>query len=229
MIIRGVGLLCCLLLTGCVGESLRWEPRVHVVQSGETLYSIAWRHDLNYRDLARWNGLADADLIIAGQRLRLSPPGGGAAASKTAARSPQRSSASRPKPLPTLPQAPEPVWVWPASGPLLRRFGDSGGLSEGVGIGGRRGETVRAAAAGSVVYIGSGLMGYGQLVIIKHNESYLTAYGHNDSLLVSEGEAVASGQSIATMGLGAGGKPLLHFELRRNGDPLDPLRHLPRR
>ena len=111
----------------------------------------------------------------------------------------------------------------------MRPFGASGGLSEGIGLGGRRGEDVRAAAAGEIVYTGSGLMGYGQLVIIKHNDAYLSAYGHNDQLLVQEGEAVRRGQAIARMGLGPGGTPLLHFELRRNGNPLNPLRHLPRR
>ena len=210
------------VLAGCGGESFRWEPKVHVVQSGETLYAIAWRHGLNHRELARWNGLADADLIFPGQRLRLTPV-------PTASRPASAAKQPAVKRLPPPPRGPEPAWAWPASGPLVRRFGASGGLSEGIGIGGRRGEDVRAAAAGQIVYTGSGLMGYGQLVIIKHNETYLSAYGHNDTLLVAEGQAVHRGDAIARMGLGPEGKPLLHFELRRNGDPLDPLRHLPQR
>jgi lipoprotein NlpD len=193
------------------------------------LYSIAWRHGLSYRELARWNGLADADLIFAGQRLRLSAPSAASTVARTTPASSQRSTRSKPAPLPAVPLAPEPTWVWPARGPLLRAFGDPAGLGDGVDISGRRGDPVRAAAGGSVVYTGSGLMGYGQLIIIKHNDSYLTAYGHNDSLLVAEGDQVATGQSIATMGVGNDGKAIVHFELRRNGDPLDPVQHLPRR
>ncbi len=226
---RVVGLLGWALLAGCGGEAFRWEPRVHVVQSGETLYAIAWRHGLNHRELARWNGLADADLIFAGQRLRLTPPPGSAASRPRPSTGSPSAARTTPNPLPPARQAPQPGWVWPTDGQLVRRYGDAGGLSEGIGLGGRRGQDVRAAAGGQVVYTGSGLMGYGQLVIIKHNETYLSAYGHNDSLLVAEGDAVKSGQAIARMGLGPGGAPLLHFEIRRNGDPLDPLRHLPRR
>jgi lipoprotein NlpD len=225
---RVAGLVACAVLAGCGGESFRWEPTVHVVQSGETLYAIAWRHGLNHRDLARWNGLADADLIFPGQRLRLTPVPT-SSRSRAAAGTAGAAKTPAPKPLPRTPRGPEPAWAWPASGPLLRPFGASGGLSEGIGIGGRRGDHVRAAAAGEIVYIGSGLMGYGQLVIIKHNEAYLSAYGHNDKLLVAEGQAVERGQAIARMGLGPDGQPLLHFELRLNGDPLDPLRHLPQR
>jgi len=199
------------------------------VQPGETLYWIAWRHNVSYEELARWNGLADADLIFAGQRLRLSAPTTGTTVSRTASNSAQRPAQSKAPRLPSIPLAPEPAWVWPAAGALLRSFGDPTGLGDGVDIGGRRGDAVRAAAGGSVVYTGSGLMGYGQLIIIKHNESYLTAYGHNDSLLVAEGDVVTTGQSIATMGVGNDGRPIVHFELRRNGDPLDPLQHLPRR
>ena len=225
---RVAGLVACAVLAGCGGESFRWEPKVHVVQSGETLHAIAWRHGLNHRDLARWNGLADADLIFPGQRLRLTPTPTGSR-SRAPASTAGATKKAAPRSLPPVPRGPEPAWAWPASGPLVRRFGVSDGLSEGIGIGGRRGENVRAAAAGEIVYTGSGLMGYGQLVIIKHNETYLSAYGHNDTLLVAEGQAVQRGQAIARMGLGPDGRPLLHFELRRNGDPLDPLRHLPQR
>ena len=108
-------------------------------------------------------------------------------------------------------------------------FGSRPGSGTGVLIGGKPGQPVRAAADGRVVYSGSGLIGYGQLIIVKHNETYLSAYGHNASLLVREGDAIEKGQRIATMGEGPGREPRLHFEIRQNGKPVDPRKHLPAR
>jgi lipoprotein NlpD len=124
---------------------------------------------------------------------------------------------------------PPPQWAWPADGSVVTRFGSHEGIATGVGIGGHAGDAVRAAAAGRVVYAGSGLVGYGQLVIIKHNETYLTAYGYNSELLVMQGQDVARGQRIASMGLGPERQPRLHFEIRRNGVPVDPLQFFPGR
>jgi lipoprotein NlpD len=124
---------------------------------------------------------------------------------------------------------PPPQWTWPADGAVVTRFGSREGIATGVGIGGHAGDAVRAAAAGRVVYAGSGLVGYGQLVIIKHNETYLTAYGYNSELLVMQGQDVARGQRIASMGLGPERQPRLHFEIRRNGVPVDPLQFFPGR
>ncbi len=112
---------------------------------------------------------------------------------------------------------------------MVTRFGSDAGIAAGVGIGGRVGQPVQAAAAGRVVYAGSGLVGYGQLVIIQHNETYLTAYGYNSRLLVAQGQEVARGQTIASMGMGPERQPRLHFEIRRNGVPVDPLQFFPRR
>jgi lipoprotein NlpD len=220
-----------LLSAGCVTSLTRYEPRVHVVRPGETLYKIAWQYGVDQRDLARWNALRDPDLIHVGQRLRLSPPAAAARPVATTPR-PRRGaaaprSAQPPRSLPAEPPAlPAPLWSWPTDGPVVSRFGSRSGIATGIGIGGRAGQPIRAAAGGRVVYAGSGLIGYGQLVIIKHNDTYLTAYGHNDRLLVGQGQEVARGETIAAMGIGPERQPRLHFEIRRNGVPVDPLQFL---
>lgn len=135
----------------------------------------------------------------------------------------------------TTPQQPAAgggAWIWPANGPIISRFGQNnevGKPSQGLSIGGNPGTPVVASAAGTVAYAGSGLRGYGNLVIIKHEQDFLTAYAHNQSLLVKEGDAVRQGQQIAEMGSTDTDKPKLHFEIRRQGQPLDPLQFLPRR
>jgi lipoprotein NlpD len=214
---------------------------VHVVRAGETLYKIAWQHGVDQRDLVRWNGIRDPDVIRVGQRLRLTPPASArrstapatpAPANRNARRAaPAPAPASRPTPAPVAPApvlAP-PAWAWPADGPVVTRFSSGEGIASGVGIGGRVGQPVRAAATGRVVYAGGGLVGYGQLVIIKHNETYLTAYGYNSQLLVTQGQDVARGQTVAQMGTGPERQPRLHFEIRRNGVPVDPLQFFPGR
>jgi lipoprotein NlpD len=210
-----------------------------VVRRGDTLYKIAWQHGVDQRDLARWNSLRNPDLIHVGQRLRLTPPA--TASSRPApprtASSPRTGPATAPSSRPAAPAAsppppalPPPQWAWPTEGQVITRFGAPGGIATGIGIGGRAGQPVRAAAAGNVVYVGSGLIGYGQLVIIKHNETYLSAYGYNDTVFVGQGQQVVRGQSIATMGRGPERQARLHFEIRRNGVPVDPLQLLsPRR
>lgn len=195
-----------------------YTPRMYVVASGDTLYSIAWRHGIDHRDLAHWNGLSDPNRIFVGQRLALSSQGAGPPSS----RSPSRPPAPSPAPAAAM-----PPFSWPTAGTIVARFGERGVLTTGVGITGRAGQDIFAAAPGRVVYAGGGLADYGQLVIIEHNQSWLTAYGHNERLLVGEGDAVAPGQKIGEMGLGPGRLPRLYFEIRRNGTPLDPLRLLP--
>jgi lipoprotein NlpD len=190
----------------------------HIVRRGETLYSIAWRYDRSPAELARWNGLGDGSLIYPGQVLRLTPPPAGTA-----------SSPREKKPLPPITEAPPPGWAWPSDGPVDVEFGGKPGPGTGILIGGRSGDAVRAAAAGRVVYAGSGLIGYGQLIILKHNDTYLSAYGYNKSVLVRENQTIKRGQRIATMGEGPERKPRLHFEIRQNGQPVDPRRYLPAR
>lgn len=226
-----------LLIAGCAGSSsslVEYTPRVHVVQPGETLFGIAWRYGLDHRDLARWNRLDNPDFIRVGQRLLLSPETGAAAGSTASTAAPASASGAagtpaRSAPAP-LPASPPPEWRWPTSGPIVSRFRAGGdGVTSGIGVGGRQGQAIEAAASGRVVYAGSGLIGYGQLVIIRHNDTYLSAYGYNSRLLVEQGQSVARGQKIAEMGLGPGRQPRLHFEIRRNGVPVDPLLFLPPR
>jgi lipoprotein NlpD len=221
---------------------------VHVVQRGETLYKIAWQYRVDQQELANWNGIRDPDDLRVGQRLRLVPPRGYVAAAPAPAlrppssaapqSTPPRPSTSSPAPSATPPagssSAPRPAartsapatalrWSWPTDGKIVTRFGADDGIASGIGIGGRDGQAVRAAAAGTVVYAGGGLIGYGQLVIIKHDEIFLSAYGYNSELLVTQGQAIARGATIALMGQGPGRQPRLHFEVRRNGVPVDPL------
>jgi lipoprotein NlpD len=227
-------LLAAVGLAACSSMGGEYEARVHVVQPGETLYTIAWRYGVDYRTLARWNNLRDPDFIVAGQRLRLDAPtsssaqAGSSAASRaptSSATRPARSASAAP-PVPPPPVLPAPQWQWPTQGALVYRYGNKAEIASGIGIGGREGQNVSAAAAGRVVYAGSGLAGYGQLVIIKHNDTYLSAYGHNDRLLVVQGQEVRRGEKIAEMGLSPKRQPRLHFEIRRNGMPVDPLPYL---
>jgi lipoprotein NlpD len=224
------------VLAGC-GPATRWDPAArdhHVVRSGETLFKIAWRYGKDHRDLARWNGLGDGSLIYPGQVIRLYPPPGSGAGKRSATAERQGSTSPAPArraetPLPELPSQPSPGWQWPAMGRVAVEFGDRPGTGTGILIGGRQGDPIVAAAPGQVVYSGSGLIGYGQLIILRHNDTYLSAYGHNSSLLVKEGDKVSRGQRIATMGEGPGREPRLHFEIRRNGQPVDPRQFLPAR
>ena len=238
--------------------------RTYVVQSGDTLFSIAWRHELDLRDLIEWNGLQNPDLILIGQSLFLEPAGtvysivadevGDAVLEDPAIRPDvsanngqelpptpisslegpvaDSSKGSQATPSPgisaSLPLNPDSPWIWPTVGPLVSPYGATQETGDGIGIGGVIGADVRAAAPGEVVYAGRGLAAYGNLLILKHNDSFLSAYGHNDELLVGEGEAVAQGQVIARMGLGPERQPQLHFEIRRNGTPVDPTNYLPK-
>ena len=209
----------------------------HVVRRGETLYSIAWRHGHDWRAVARWNGLRPPYRIHPGQRLRVSPPRGRTVRRQAAhggQRAPARPSATAraraPGGAPARRHARARIaWRWPAEGRLLRRFDPDGPGKRGIAIGGRVGQPVRAAADGRVVYSGSGLVGYGKLIIIKHDATWLSAYGHNSRLRVREGQRVRAGQHIADMGRDGKGTALLHFEIRRDGRPVDPLKLLPRR
>ena len=320
----------------------RAGPRAHVVMSGDTLYGIAFKNGLDFRDLARWNGIAPPYTIFVGQRLRLDGPaappadappepraatavvgaeraGGprGSAApatardpglaeeiaaeersragnrgapstataapprdARTAAQAPvgtndrarggnppdapaaasmaaagaaarevpaaERTAVAPPAPTPAAAPpgpaaaapAPAPAaslssggvsWRWPASGKLIGTYQAGDPTRQGIDIAGRAGDAVYAAADGTVVYSGNGLIGYGELIIVKHNASFLSAYGHNRKRLVKEGDAVKAGQAIAEMGDIAVNREGLHFEIRRNGKPSNPLDFLPAR
>jgi lipoprotein NlpD len=321
--------------TATAGEAVEdgdWRPETYTVKRGDTLYSIALDHGLDYKELASWNQLADANVIKVGQQLKLrappgwkpeapesdeviarplppaeqvetqalempvapksqpkgvkvpysdralaqiteNPAGTNVTESKPAAPEPkpqpkaqpepkpvaEPKPAPEPKPMPEPRSAPEPKtaaaespkpakiepvvakpapkyddktpdsalqWAWPASGKLVHGFAQ-GSNPKGVAIRGNPGQPVFATAAGKVVYSGSGLRGYGKLVIIKHNANYLSVYAHNRELLVKEGERVSKGQKIAEMGGNSADGIALHFEIRRLGKPVDPLKYLP--
>jgi lipoprotein NlpD len=206
------------------------------VRRGDTLYAIAWRAGVDYRRLARWNNIKPPFVIYPGQVLRLKPRAK-AAVSRVAKPPPEaprnktaiaRSNARKDPPASTA-RGKALHWAWPVDGPLLAGFSGSDPSRKGIKIGGRQGQPVRAAEAGRVVYSGSGLIGYGRLIIIKHNDTYLSAYGHNATLLVKEGDKVSKGKQIAAMGRSNDGKPMLHFEIRREGEPVNPLRFLPKK
>ena len=218
--------LLALMIASC-GAS-RWQdtPQTHIVRRGETLFSIAWRYDKNPTDLARWNRLGDGSIIYPGQLLRLTPTGTAGSTGTVSNRAPPK---REPRPLPDIPAQPAPKWSWPTNGRINVDFRAKPGPGTGVLINGRPGQPIRAAASGRVVYAGDGLIGYGKLIILKHNDTYLSAYGYNASLLVKEGEQIEKGQQIATMGEGPERKPRLHFEIRRNGQPVNPRQHLPPR
>lgn len=232
-------------------------PFNYVVRKGDTLYSISFRYGMDYRDLARANGIGPPYTIYVGQKLKLrgatTTQRTRVAASQPKATAPksvpktQTATAPPPKSVPktsspaakpaetsskSIPSTPSgtanPAWRWPTKGPLLSSFSDAAASRKGIKIAGKAGQDVIASAAGRVVYSGNGLPRYGNLLIIKHNDVYLSAYAHNESLLVKEGDNVQSGQKIATLGRTGTQRDQLHFEIRRNGKPVDPMRYLPK-
>ena len=200
------------------------------VQRGQNLYRIATDNGITLHDLAAWNGIAPPYTIYPGQRLRLYPGGGSATAGSSGASAGSSKPPPRPAPRPSAPPPSSPfAWHWPVDGALLSRFVPGEPTRQGIDIAGREGAPVRAAADGVVVYSGSGLVGYGELVIVKHDEHWLSAYGHNRARLVKEGDAVKSGQQIAELGHSGAARDMLHFEIRYDGKPVDPLHYLPKR
>jgi lipoprotein NlpD len=208
----------------------------HKVVQGDTLYSISWRYGLDYREIGRWNNTSGSYLIYPGQNLRLIP---GAAGIPTKTPNEQR----KPLPVPQKNAVTSPAmtkmqsnpgtieqklnWRWPTNGRIIKS--NSPIALKGLDITGNVDQDIYAAANGTVVYRGSGLLGYGNLIIIKHNDTYLSAYAHNKVMGVKEGEKVNIGQKIGTMGTGIKDQPLLHFEIRKEGKPVNPLQFLPKK
>lgn len=229
------------------------KPGYYTIKPGDTLIKIGLEHGQSWKDIARWNNLDNPNVIEVGQVVRVVPPGstGTAVASSgsTSGRgvapvvvtpigsSSSAASSSTATPAPTPVPAPTPApaakgaddvdFIWPASGTLIAGFDEA--RNKGFDIGGKAGDPVVAAADGRVVYAGAGLRGYGNLIILKHNNTYLTAYAHNQSLLVKEDQTVKKGQKIAEMGSTDADRVKLHFEVRRQGKPVDPARYLPSR
>ena len=208
------------------------KPGYYTVKPGDTIMQIGRVSSQNWRDIVRWNSLDSPNQIEVGQVLRVAPPEGVAVAT------PVNPVVAPPKPLPPIVATPavsnpavavedDIAWIWPSNGALIAGFDEV--KNKGLKIAGKLGDPVVASADGRVVYAGSGLRGYGNLVILKHNETYLTAYAHNQTLLVKEDQTVRKGQRIADMGSSDADKVMLHFEVRRQGKPVDPAKYLPAR
>ena len=239
-------------MTGCISsrEFISTEAKFskskksttfHTVEKGETLFSIAWTYGWDYHKLASANSIPRPYTIYAGQKIDIS--------NRIAAKSPTKVASvgktsktpvkkAKPairakKPSQTTPTKAilesKDGWNWPAKGKVIERFSTKKPQNKGIDITGKKGESVSAAAAGTVVYAGKGLRGYGNLVIIKHDAKFLSAYAHTSRILVREREKIKAGQIIAEIGSTGTNKVKLHFEIRRNGRPVDPLQFLPRR
>ena len=206
-----------------------------VVQRGQNVYRIATENGLTALDLALWNDIPPPYTIHPGQRLRLYPGAQGSVAARPATppKKPAASTTAPPRtPAPTpvvVPATSKLAWRWPADGNVVGTYAGGDPTRQGIDIAGKAGQPVRAAADGVVVYSGSGLVGYGELVIVKHDDQWLSAYGHNRARLVNEGQLVKAGQQIAEMGRSGASRDMLHFEIRYNGKPVDPQQYLPTR
>jgi lipoprotein NlpD len=225
------------------------RPQTYTVKPGDTLMRISLETGQSWRDVARWNGIENPNVIEVGQVLRVMPPPSETVASTkpvtlpkvdtkpldpkapagaaSAASAPVAMTAASAPAVPARDNDDDMQWAWPAAGPVGTPFDES--RNKGLAITGKAGDPVFAAADGRVVYAGSGLRGYGNLVIVKHNATYLTAYAHNQTLLVKEDQVVRRGQKIAEMGSSDAERVELHFEVRRQGKPMDPAKLLPAR
>ena len=223
------------------------KPGYYSVKPGDTLIRIGLDHGQAARDIARWSNIDNPNRIEVGQVLRVVPPvaainaanavvtkpvtagtvttlpAAPASAAASAATAPSSAPASTPAPT-----ADDDIdWIWPTNGTVLAGFDEV--KNKGLDIGGVAGDSVVAAADGRVVYVGAGLRGYGNLIILKHNNTFLTAYAHNKTLLIKEDQSVRKGQKIAEMGNSDADRVKLHFEVRRQGKPVDPAKYLPAR
>lgn len=281
MLKRCIIVLMCFALAACGGATRapvqdrslttnsQPSPNEYIVRKGDTLYSIAFRYGLNWRQLARQNDIDTSYSIFPGQRLTLKTPQPRSeesivrdasinqakpqivrntaatiqqkpkAAVQTAKTAPSPSQIPAPKIVkktakttttskPVIPAGPI-RWQWPAPGRVIAGYRTKGTVNKGINISGAKGSSVQAAAKGRVVYAGNGLLGYGNLVIIDHDRQYLSAYAHNSRVLVKESDIVKAGQKIAEMGSSGADRVMLHFEIRRDGKPMNPLRYLPKR
>ena len=262
-----VSLLALVILAGCAG----WKPAgeksgdqnsyqattdgYYRVRRGDSLHAIAFNYGMDWRDIARWNGIGSPYTIYPDQELRLSAPKSQHSQKQPPTPTAKTSTSSKPSTNKTVVRAapsksststtydntPKPVtstavvmadpgkWLWPVKGRVISNFKPNDPARKGIDIGGKEGQAVIASAAGEVVYSGSGLIGYGELIIIKHSESLLSAYAHNQKRLVAEGQKVTGGERIAEMGRNDRNQAMLHFEIRLNGNPQDPLKYLPGR
>ncbi len=241
-----------------VSEQKITQKEYYIVQKGETLYSIAWRADSDMRTLAQINNITSPYIIVPGQKIFLTPPKNANTSIDKSYKNNQNKSSKKNQDNSKKPIAPnkkqeygETVseekrslqitsptttfstkikeWKWPAHGKVIEVFSTAEKGNKGIDIAGRRGDKVKAAADGKVVYVGSALRGYGNLIIIKHNDDYLSAYAHNDKILVKEQQLVSAGNIIAYMGSTDAERVMLHFEVRFRGKSVNPMKYLPQK
>jgi lipoprotein NlpD len=225
------------ILSACATNSVvipvsdKSQSIYHTVVPGDTLYAIAWRYDVDFRSLASVNHLKPPYVVRSGQRIYLNAKASPVASVASTQNKVNQAKQQQPNTAPAkaIPSAGAVKWRWPSTGKVVSRFDIPKGLNKGIDIEGKLGQPVIASATGTVVYAGSGLLGYGQLVILKHDEQFLSAYGHNNRLLVKENDQVVVGQKIAEMGSTGANSVKLHFEIRKEGKPIDPLNYLPPR
>ncbi len=244
---------------GAAAVSRSAKDGIYVAQRGDTLQNVALAFGVDPKDLARWNAIVEPGVLIPGQTLRVTPPAevatvspitrsgqaevrplppdaalpGAAATLPPATTLPPAVLPPAAPPAATVPteaaRAPASAlpWLWPASGKVIQTFDDP--RNKGIDIAGAEGAPVQAAADGEVVYVGSAVRGYGNLVIVRHSDDFITAYAHNRKVLVAEKQSVKRGQAIAELGRSDADRPKLHFEIRHQGKPVDPLKYLPAR
>lgn len=234
-------ILLMLMLAACGGKQLsapvgsysksnykpKTPPSVYKVKRGDTLYSISWRYGFDYKTLAKINNIKPPYTIYLGQKLKFKSTWKPNSSKKTTKKPATKKETTSTKTTATATRS--VTWRWPTSGKVISTFSPKATGRKGINIAGKSGQNVIAAASGKVVYSGNGLPRYGNLVIIKHNDTYLSAYAHNTKLYVNEGQWVKGGQKIAALGRTGTQRDQLHFEIRRNGKPVDPLRFLPKR
>lgn len=223
-------LLSSLIVAGCSSSSD--SGSTYTVKRGDTLYAISRSTGTSVRDLARLNNISPPYTIEVGQKLKLNSGSGttakaGASGKKSSTKRPAAVTPSSAVPQSSWPPVGQRCWRWPTSGKVVLPYSTSDGGNKGIDIAGKRGQPVYAAGAGKVVYVGNQLRGYGNLIMIKHNEDYISAYAHNDKLMVNNGQSVKIGQQIATMGSSDADSVRLHFQIRYRATAIDPLRYLP--
>mgnify|MGYP006182994507 CR=1 FL=1 len=220
-----------LLLAGCSNKSNRdytklpkgsYNDKSYTVKSGDTLYFIAWISDSEVSDLARINKLRPPYRLEVGQKLQLSSSAASGRLTST-----KRKSSNTVLAKSAPPPGASRCWRWPTNGQIISRYSTADGGNKGIDITAKRGQPIYASAKGRVVYVGNQLRGYGNLIMIKHGEDFITAYAHNDTMLVNNAQDVKAGQKIATMGSTGTDTVMLHFQIRYRATALDPLRYLP--
>jgi lipoprotein NlpD len=242
---RFILILMVLGLVGCSGsqavapvgvyrtQSQLPPPQSYKVKRGDTLYSVSWRFGMDFKTVANINGIRSPYIIYVGQKLRFKSykqvakkkvNTGSTAKKATATKRTKTALKSK-----WVSSNQRLIWHWPVKGKIISTYSKNIVGRKGIDIAGQSGQKVSAAAAGKVVYSGNGLPRYGNLIIIKHNDTYLSAYAHNKYLTVKDGQIVKAGQKIALLGRSGSQRDKLHFEIRRNGEPVDPMRFLPKR